>query len=148
LAATGPRLIGYVVCGDILEDLGVIPDHRYRMTQTDILRGNTDLIDFAIDQLAAKKAHRLDITIESGGQLPRIIVNAGNATRIEAAIDTPTSSGLERRWFASHPADTGDVTLDTADILQAGTTGMVNLEISSYDRHSLVARRTTTLSLD
>ena len=42
----------------MLEDLGVTPEVDYRMTRRDVLEGNRDLIDTAIDQLADAHAVR------------------------------------------------------------------------------------------
>ena len=93
--------------------------------------------------------HPLTITIHNGGGgLPQIIVTAGNAIRIEAAIDITTPAGPERRWFASQPTHNGDVTLDTVDILDLDTTGIAHLQVSSYNRQTLAARRTMPLPLD
>jgi C-terminal processing protease CtpA/Prc len=45
--------------GDVLEDLGVTPDIVYQMTAGDILEGNVDLINRAIEVIAS---HQIDPT--------------------------------------------------------------------------------------
>ena len=43
--------------GNVLEDLGVVPEVPYRMSRRDVMEGNQDLIDMAIDQLATRTPH-------------------------------------------------------------------------------------------
>jgi cytosine/adenosine deaminase-related metal-dependent hydrolase len=124
--------------GDVLEDLGVVPDVPYRMTRADVLDGNRDLIDHAIGLLAERKPHPLTATVEpAGDRPPRVRVAARNITRIDAALET----AAERRWFASRTIRRGEVVLDPREVLGARPAGPVTLEISGYADGRLVARR-------
>jgi cytosine/adenosine deaminase-related metal-dependent hydrolase len=134
--------------GDILEDLGVKPDIRYRMTRRDILEGNRDLIDTAIVELAKHKPHPTRISIEPRvGRSPLVVVHATNVTRIDARLDIPTASGTESRWFASRRVQRGRVEFDPETILDGGTSGSVGIEVVGYDGQTLVARLRETLAL-
>jgi hypothetical protein len=124
--------------GNVLEDLGVVPDVPYRMTRADVLDGNRDLIDHAIGLLAERKPHPLTATVEpAGDRPPRVRVAARNITRIDAALET----AAERRWFASRTIRRGEVVLDPREVLGARPAGPVTLEISGYADGRLVARR-------
>jgi cytosine/adenosine deaminase-related metal-dependent hydrolase/C-terminal processing protease CtpA/Prc len=130
--------------GDVLEDLGVRPDIRYEMTARDVLGGNSDLIDRAIDELATHKPHAISVEFRPrAGHAPAIVVHATNVTRIDARIDTPSGS----RWLASRPVRRGRVELDPEEVLDHGVTGEVGLVVVGYERDSLVARLRETIAL-
>lgn len=134
--------------GDVLEDLGVTPDIRYEMTTRDILDGNRDLIDTAIAELAKRKPHPMTITFHPRpDQPPRIVVHVKHVTRIDTRMDISRARGTERRWFASRAVRGGRVELDPQEILEPGTGGSAQLEISGYEGETLVARRRETVNL-
>jgi imidazolonepropionase-like amidohydrolase len=135
--------------GDILEDLGVTPDIRHRMTRRDLLEGNVDLIDTAIADLATRKSHPTTISLAPRlGQPPLVVVHATNVKRIDARVEIPTASGIEQRWFASRAVRRGRVELDLAEILDRGTRGAVVVQVSGYDDDTLVARRRETVDVE
>ena len=134
--------------GDILEDLGVVPDVPYRMTRRDVLDGNQDLMDAAIGELAKRRAHPTSISIEPRpGHPPRVVVHTTNVTRIDARIDIQRDGGTEGRWFASRDTHGDHVELDPEELLDPGTHGSVQVEVSGYDGDDLVARCRETLDL-
>ncbi|QYC42457.1 Peptidase family S41 [Nonomuraea coxensis DSM 45129] len=53
--------------GTPVEDLGVVPDERHRMTRRDVLGGNADLLEHAGRLLAALPARRLEVRIADSG---------------------------------------------------------------------------------
>jgi hypothetical protein len=79
--------------GTPVEDLGVVPDVRHRMTRDDVLGSNQDLIAAAAAQLAGRPAYVLDgrVTVEAGKAAVRI--TTGNLDRVDMAFDD--------RWIAS-----------------------------------------------
>ena len=73
--------------GTPLEDLGVVPDVRHRMTRDDLLAGNKDLLDRAGELLAALPSRRLDIaTTLAGGDL-QVDITAANVDRVDLYLD-------------------------------------------------------------
>ncbi len=80
--------------GEPLEDVGVMPEIVRPLTATDLLEGNTDLINFACGVLAGKPSYRLDIR-EIHGRIPapdrkhlklRLTVTTRGVTRLEVHI--------------------------------------------------------------
>ncbi|MEV5553007.1 S41 family peptidase [Nonomuraea wenchangensis] len=53
--------------GTPVEDLGVVPDERHRMTRRDVLGGNADLLEHAGRLLAALPARRLEVRVAGSG---------------------------------------------------------------------------------
>jgi hypothetical protein len=85
--------------GTPLEDLGVVPNVRHRMTRDDLLAGNKDLLDRAGALLAGLTVRRLDIAaVLDAGDL-RVELTVANVDRADvyvdgrprASVDTPTS---------------------------------------------------------
>lgn len=74
--------------GTPLEDLGVEPDIRHRMTRDDVLNGNTDLVTKAAGILAAASTHRLHFEVASqlDGSLA-LRVETDNVDRVDVWID-------------------------------------------------------------
>jgi hypothetical protein len=74
--------------GAPLEDLGVQPDHRHRMTRDDVLRGNRDLIEQAASLLAAAPVHRLQFEAaqERDGELV-LTAQTANVDRADVYVD-------------------------------------------------------------
>ncbi|MCA9176134.1 MAG: hypothetical protein KDB14_16725 [Planctomycetales bacterium] len=77
----GPRF------GQPLEDLGVVPDARYRMTRNDLLNGNIDMITHAISLIADKAACRLSATLAALGQQTAARVISRNLNRVDVFFD-------------------------------------------------------------
>ena len=84
----GPR------AGEPLEDVGVMPEIVHPLTATDLLEGNSDLINFACQNLAARPSYRLAIQQIHGRIRPpgskhlklRLTVATRGITRLEAHI--------------------------------------------------------------
>ena len=85
--------------GTPLEDLGVVPNVRHRMTRDDLLAGNKDLLDRAGVELAGMPVRRLAIAaVLDAGDL-RVDLTVANIDRADiyvdgrprASVDTPTS---------------------------------------------------------
>ncbi|SEF88121.1 Peptidase family S41 [Nonomuraea solani] len=51
------------LAGTPVEDLGVVPTHRHRMTRTDVLESNADLLARAGELLATGTVRRLDVAV-------------------------------------------------------------------------------------
>ncbi|GAA3661186.1 hypothetical protein GCM10022224_025780 [Nonomuraea antimicrobica] len=51
------------LAGTPVEDLGVVPGHRHRMTRADVLQGNADLLARAGELLAGRPVRRLDVRV-------------------------------------------------------------------------------------
>jgi hypothetical protein len=85
--------------GTPLEDLGVVPDVRHRMTRDDLLAGNKDLLDRAGELLAGMPVRRLEIAAELDAGDLRVDLTVSNVDRADiyvdgrprASVDTPTS---------------------------------------------------------
>jgi hypothetical protein len=85
--------------GTPLEDLGVVPNVRHRMTRDDLLAGNKDLLDRAGALLAEMPVRRLDVAAELEDGNLRIDLTTANVDRADiyvdgrprASVDTPTS---------------------------------------------------------
>lgn len=89
--------------GTPLEDLGVEPRDRHRMTRRDVLDGNPDLMAEAGRILAGTPVHRLDFTCaaQPDGSLD-LHISSANVDRVDV-------------WFDDRPAGSFDVTGPTTD---------------------------------
>jgi hypothetical protein len=88
--------------GAPVEDLGVEPDVRHRMTRADILEGNVDLLERAAGLLREAPVHRLEVDVApaAGGELD-LTVRAVNVDRVDVYVD-------------GRPVDSFDVTASPA----------------------------------
>ena len=74
--------------GTPLEDLGVEPDIRHRMTRQDVLGGNRDLFEHAGRLLKELPVHRLDFEVETMGDGEiKLTVHASNVDRVDVYVD-------------------------------------------------------------
>ena len=73
--------------GTPLEDLGVVPDVRHRMTRDDLLAGNKDLLDRAGALLADMPVRRLEITAALDADDLRVDLEASNVDRADIYVD-------------------------------------------------------------
>ena len=79
--------------GQPLEDLGVLPDERHRMTRRDLLEGNVDLLDAAGALLAKRTPRRLDVTVLAQDASTTLSVTTGNLSSLDCYVnDRPVSS--------------------------------------------------------
>jgi cytosine/adenosine deaminase-related metal-dependent hydrolase len=74
--------------GTPLEDLGVEPDIRHRMTRQDVLGGNRDLFEHAGRLLKELPVHRLDFEVETMGDGEiKFTIHASNVDRVDVYVD-------------------------------------------------------------
>jgi hypothetical protein len=126
--------------GDILEDLGVRPDVRYAMTRRDLMDGNRDLVDGAIDRLAGNVPHPLDVRFDARpGRPPLVVVRSSNLDQVEARLVVVRGDMTEVRSFASGRGHR--VELDPEPILGRTAPDSMAVEIDGYDHGRLVAHR-------
>ena len=116
--------------GDLLEDLGVVPDEVHRMTRDDVLNANVDLIARATTLLAGMPSRHFDVAAEvprDGGLLVRL--TTAGLTRVDVYVD-------------GRPRSTLDVQ-DGQQEVEVPVTGPGphRLELCGYDGGGLVARR-------
>jgi hypothetical protein len=75
--------------GDIIEDLGIVPDIVHQLTRDDVLQNNKDLIATAISLIADAKQYTIDMNIkEHEDTLPILELETTNIDRIDATIGT------------------------------------------------------------
>ena len=123
----GPR------AGTPLEDLGVRPDERHRLTRRDLLEGNVDLIEHAASILAQRPKHRLAVSASHVSRRKiRITITTRNIDRVDIAIDGRPRSSLDVKDGATR-----------YEIASARPGGA--LELSGFKAGELVARRRLTL---
>jgi hypothetical protein len=121
--------------GDIVEDIGVVPDAIHRMTHRDVLEGNLDLIDFAAEILSKERPHSMDVDVDSGGDgLPaRLTIHTRHVTRIDVVAD-----GRPLRSFDIRGGET-EVDLDA--LVADWSTAPERVELYAYEDDELVIRR-------
>jgi hypothetical protein len=73
--------------GAPLEDLGVEPNERYRMTRADLLESNVDLIARASEILAAQPTQALQLATSGRAPFSKIQVAATNLDRVDLFVD-------------------------------------------------------------
>lgn len=66
-----------------LEDFGVRPDERHYLTRTDLLEGNTDLINHAGRLLAAQTAYHISTTLYKDDKHCKLRVTTRNIDRLD-----------------------------------------------------------------
>lgn len=119
------RLVGTPV-----EDLGVVPDERHRLTRQDVLGGNTDLLNRAGELLAARPARQLQVTATAG---------AGGALTVALQV-----AGLDRAdiFVDGRPRASIDLSGATATATIAGVPGATAVRVEAYAGGQLAAART------
>ncbi|WP_060180294.1 S41 family peptidase [Streptomyces sp. IMTB 1903] len=119
--------------GTPLEDLGVVPDERHRMTRRDLLEGNVDLLARAGELLAAQPVRELNIAdvARADGSL-RLKVRTSNIDRVDVYLD--------RR-----PGASVDVPDGQAEVTVTGATAARAVRVEGYAVGELVASRTMPL---
>jgi hypothetical protein len=112
--------------GDIVEDLGVRPDHLHRMTRRDLLEDNVDLIEQAAQLLALRKAYAIeaDFTAET-----QVDVTTRNLTRLDVFLNARPRQSLD--------VQDGVTTLDLAEMRGEGDLSQLTLELRGYDGQKL-----------
>ena len=121
--------------GQAVEDLGIIPDVRYRMTRRDLLEGNADLMEKAGELLAQGTPRTLEVTVTS---------HDGSAAALEVTTAALTSLDV---YVNGRPAATQKVLdgINTVTVPLDGATTPVSVRIEGFDNETLVAADTLTL---
>jgi hypothetical protein len=74
--------------GAVLEDFGVKPDKRWKLTRNDLLNSNADLMEFAAGAMAAQPLFTLEVEAgaAAGGTIP-LSVTTGRISRLDIYVD-------------------------------------------------------------
>jgi hypothetical protein len=116
-----------------LEDLGVVPDEQHRMTKTDVLGDNDDLLAHAGRLLAGMPVRSLDV----------------QATRSASALQVHiAAAGVERGmvWLDGEPRAAVDLATGSADVTVDDIAGTTSLRVEGYADDALVANRVVALA--
>ncbi|WP_327733993.1 S41 family peptidase [Streptomyces nojiriensis] len=113
--------------GTPLEDLGVVPDERHRMTRRDLLEGNADLLARAGELLRAQPVRELTIAevMHADGSL-RLKLKTANVDRVDVYLD--------RR-----PRTSVDIPDGQADVTVPGATAARSVRVDGFALGELVA---------
>jgi hypothetical protein len=119
--------------GQPVEDLGVIPDNRHRLTDRDLIDDNADLMEAAGASLAGATPWRLDVDVT--GQ-------TATATTMEVTTAAVTSLDV---YVNQRPVGTTAVAGGTTTlVVPVGPADTAVVRIEGYDGADLVAARTLT----
>lgn len=122
--------------GDIVEDIGVVPDVVHRMTRRDVLEGNLDLIEAAAAVLARERPYAMDVEARAEEGAPReaatLTVRTRNVTRLDVLADG--------RPLRSFDVEDDETTVDLARLLE-GRPSPRRVELYAYEDDLLVIRR-------
>jgi peptidase S41-like protein len=121
------------LAGTPVEDLGVQPDERHRMTRRDVLEGNQDLLDRAGALLDAMPVRRLEVNATVG---------AGGTLTVELEV-----SGLDRAdiYVDDRPRASVDLGGGTATVSVEDAAGAGSVRVEGFSDGELVAARTIVL---
>jgi C-terminal processing protease CtpA/Prc len=121
--------------GEPVEDLGVVPDERYRMTSRDLLQGNADLMERAGAILSGGTPRQLEVQV--GAQ-------AGSEVRLELTTDGLTGVDIYLNQRPVRSVAITDKKLTVMVPVPAG--GRAVLRLEGFDADALVASRTLDLT--
>ncbi len=121
--------------GEPVEDLGVAPDERYRMTSRDLLEANADLMERAGEILARGTPRRLDVE-----------VGARTSAKVELRLRTDALTGIDV-YVNQRPAKSTAVTGRARTVsVPVPSTGPAVIRVEGFDGDTLVAARTLDLA--
>ena len=125
--------------GNVLEDLGVTPEVSYRMTRRDVLERNEDLIDTAIDALAARTPYviRVADVRQHRDRPPTVVVSTRHITRIDAEVDG--------RRLRTRDVRRNTTTLELDEVIEGRRNAELSLHLEGYDGPDRVAALRTTI---
>ena len=118
--------------GTPVEDLGITPDERYRMTRNDLLNSNEDLIGRAAELLASQPVRALDVEIAETTQLLKLSVTTLGLDGLDLYID-------------GRPVESHTIANGTHDIEIEHPGGGAMVELAGYNEDAYVAARKLTL---
>ena len=121
------------LAGTPVEDLGVQPDERHRMTRRDVLEGNQDLLDRAGGLLAALPVRRLEVQGEVGADSTlRLELEVANLDRADVYVD-------------DRPRASVDLAGGTATVTVENAAGVGSVRVEGFSDGELVTARTVAL---
>jgi hypothetical protein len=123
--------------GNVLEDLGIVPDYVHRLTRDDVLHGNVDLLAEAARILSSQKTHSMRATIESREGSHLLRVETRNLEWINILIE-----GRPRRSFE---VKDGEISIPLADITRDPINQGSRIDIQGFQGDRLVAATRKTL---
>ncbi len=118
--------------GQPLEDLGVVPDERHRITRRDLLEHNVDLMARAGELLAGRPARRLDMTVKRHNGGSRLRLTTKGLTSVDVYVDG--------RPVAMSPVGDGENLVH----VPVPEPGKVTIRVEGFDGENLVAARSRT----
>ncbi|MEU8226413.1 S41 family peptidase [Kribbella sp. NPDC048915] len=119
------------LAGTPVEDLGVEPHQKHRMTRADLLDGNVDLLNRAGELLAAMPVRRLNLQTSFSGTTLTVAIDTLNIDRVDLYIDDRPISSEDL---------SGPVSIDILEV----TPGQL-LRADGYQAGKLVASRRVTV---
>jgi C-terminal processing protease CtpA/Prc len=122
------------MAGTPLEDLGVIPDpdHVHRLTRTDIVSKNEDLLNRAGELLAKGSKRKLDATATVSGDSLSLALETEGLDRVDVYVD-------------GRPRASVDLSAATQEVTAPGATGARRIRIEGFQDEKLVANRVIPL---
>jgi hypothetical protein len=115
------------LAGTPVEDLGVVPDHRHRMTRRDVLQDNADLMERAGQLLAAQPARRLDAEVAAAGD--ELTLRTRHLDRADVYLD-------------GRPKVSVDLAQETVKVSVPGIGAARAVRVECFQDGELVAART------
>jgi len=113
--------------GALVEDLGVVPDEVHRVTRSDVLDENVDLINRAAKMLAAMPVHTVTAKMLTAAVPATVEVTTRNVDRLDLFLN-------------GRPLQSVDVADDTTTVALPTLTGSMNmLELRGFCAGQLVA---------
>ena len=115
--------------GTPVEDLGVVPDVRYRLSKADVLSGNVDLMLAATQILAGSRVRRLGCAASRRpGNRLRVVLQASNVDRVDVHVD-------------GRPRTSVDITQVTTTLELEGLGAASQVRVEGFSGGELVAAR-------
>ncbi|PZG03292.1 S41 family peptidase [Nonomuraea aridisoli] len=115
----------HALAGTPVEDLGVVPSHRHRMTRRDVLEDNADLLARAAELLSARPVRRLDVR-----------VGADDLTLTTRLVDRADV------YVDGRPRASADVTAEVVTVPVTGAGSARVIRVAGFQDGELVAART------
>ena len=105
------------------------------MSRRDVMAGNQDLIDLAIDQLATRTPHSVELerVQQHRDRAPTVTLRTRNVTRVDVEV--------EGRRLQSRDVRRERVTVALGDIAALRNRPTLNLLITAYENEEIVATR-------
>ncbi len=124
--------------GNLVEDLGIVPDRVHAMTKNDVLHGNVDLIAGAARMLASMPEYSVKVAAGADMVRSRLDVETRNIDWITVRVD-----GRPRR---SYDVRDGVTAIDVREIAGIGSGAVLHLEIHGFRGDELVAATRSELA--